>query len=355
MVPSPIEGHRGPVTTMTHVQDRPVAPSAPLAVDTAKIGPTLRRKRMWSALVVVAALVCGVAALCTYVALDNHYLAVQRTLPRYPGVITDVRDSGSEDSSGEVDVRWTQGDARWQGTVHVGNTGSWHDGQSVPVIVDPERPDFFTLPGENYKPDGLDAGFAVLGFACVGVIIWGSVWLVRTNRKVRRAAASSWVTCDAYFVAKSGDRKTLFYLPEYAAGHLWQVKGFLPRPHARVQVAGDGHGLVIRREEGADLMLAEPKFLGTPTTARVAAYDERGDRVAFRLEVGAVVHFVAGARDRLAPDIGDLEAVRAATLRLSSTVALLQLGLSKYATFLDLITEKQAETEWPRLVPRVEV
>jgi len=330
----------------------PSATAQPRASDTAGIGPSLRRTRVWAVVMIVVGVLAGIAALGTYGALDQHYRAEQRKLPRYPGSITSVRSTDSESSGGEVDVRWDQDGARWRATIHVGNAGSWHDGQSVPVVVDPERPDFATLPGENYKPESFDFGFGALGFACAGLIIGSGVWCTRLNAKLRRSDASAWRTVEARFVETRGENggSTMVYIPEFARDRLWLVKGKLPQPRARVQIAGHEFGLVVRLGEDDALMLAEPKILGAPVTARVSGYHERDSGVAFRLEAGDKVYFVAGRRDHLAPDVGDLARVRAATIRTGSNgVVLVQLGISREPSFFRTLAEKQARKTWPPL------
>ena len=88
-----------------------------------------------------------------------------------------------------------------------------------------------------------------------------------------------------------------------------------------------------------------------PQAAPVRTSSWRGKQIAFRLEVGDVVHVVVGDRARLGPDVGDPAAVRAATIRVSTQgLAVVQLGLSRSAVFLRRLSDKDARKQWPQLV-----
>src|SRR5262249_34583271 len=153
-------------------------------------------------------------------------------------------DTDSEGSGGEVDVV-AGGALSTTVTIHVGNTGSYRSGQSVVVLVNPEN-HHVTLPGENYKPDGFDAGFGVLGIVCGVTLIAAGVWFARASAKRRRSKASAWRTVDAHFVRTHGDNgaTTILYMPEFSTDQLWSVKAPFRDAKTRVQIAGQRDGLV---------------------------------------------------------------------------------------------------------------
>jgi hypothetical protein len=342
------------MATMTHSPDPPVAPSAPLAVDTANIGPTLRRtrKRALTATLVALALLVGVIA--GWIALDDMYLDRQSLLDRTTGQIDAVHEDGGDSNSGDVDLHYLWSGETLDANVSVSDAGDWFSGEPVTVLVDPER-DFVTLPGENYKPEWLDAVAFLSGFALLWALVASAVWLTRTERKLSRAEASAWRTVTVVFVEPRGEKGeiSVVYLPEYAADRIWLVAGRVPDDATRAQVAGQRSGLVLRTSEDADLMLARPNPLKLPTTVSVAAYELREDRVGLRLESGRATTYVVGHRARLSSDVDTLEAVRAATMRSApKNVVLLKLGLSRQMCAFSRITSRAARKQWPGLVER---
>ena len=341
------------MATLTRIPD-PVVTAAPLAVDTAGVGPALRRTRKRALMGTVVALALCIGVIGTWIALDHMYLARQDQLDRTTGQIDDVDEDGGDSTAGDVDLHYVwKGESR-DARVSVSDAGDWYWGQSVTVLLDPER-DFVTLPGENYKPGWLDPLALFLAFALVFGVVIGVVVVVATQRKLHRARASAWRTVTVIFIERRGnnDEISVVYLPDYSIDRIWLVQGQIPEDTTRAQVAGHRSGLVLRTSEDAKLMLARPSMLHRATTVRVAAYELREEQVGLRLESGRATHYVTGHLNRLAPDVAGFEAVRAATMRTAAkNVVLLQLGLSKHVSVFTRLTNRKARKRWPELVDR---
>ena len=321
----------------------------PRAIDTAGIGPKFARARRRAIALTVIGAIGLIGSIVTWRVLDRMYLARQDDLVASLGRIEEVREH--DDRPDEVVVSFTWGGEPKTATVQVGKHRGYDDGQGVTVLSSADG-DTVTLPGENYFPQGIELLCVVGGGIGAVLLVAGTVWWVRSQRKLRRTGASSWRTVVAYYADSRGEDgyKTVFYVPEFATDRFWVTSDRVPMAPTRVEVAGGPTGIVLRVAEDAKLVLAKPEAVGPPRTARLWAYAENDVDVGLSVEVDQTTRILAGRRRYLPIDVEDLAGVHVATIRFGRHgVALVQLGSSLPPTPFRRVPGGEARKEWPQL------
>ena len=228
------------------------------ALDSQDLRARLRRRLTWAVAAAGVAALLAVVSAVVLVVVDNRLSAEQAEFDHYDGEITEIVDTDGEGTGGLAMVIFEPRSRVRFANIEIDNTASFTEGPAT-VLVDPNDPDFVTLPGENYFPDGEGLAYLLIGGLGACALALAAAAFV-TRRTVQVLASSTWQTVSGFVTtANDGDSKRwVLYLSDHANGTFWISKRKLPMPSFTGSVAIDEKGrLVLRLQDGKRLAFAK--------------------------------------------------------------------------------------------------